>query len=122
MSVYQFFTHIIFKCGLKLIFKVYFLRHKNLQREDSRFYLPCLTFKKSFLYNYLVTSLQLLNTDMGLISSNVQRITNSRENSFFTSINYFYEVDVFLLNLSYNFNKTKSNTNFIKREFGEREF
>jgi hypothetical protein len=69
-----------------------------------------------------VTSLQWLNTDMGLISSNVQRITNSRENSFFTSINYFYEVDVFLLNLSYNFNKTKSNTNFIKSEFGEREF
>jgi hypothetical protein len=69
-----------------------------------------------------VTSLQWLNTDMGLISSNVQRITNSRENSFFTTINYFYEVDVFLLNLSYNFNKTKSNTNFKKANLEKENF
>ena len=67
-------------------------------------------------------SLQWLNMDMGLIKSNEQRITTSRENSFYTTTNYVYEVDVFLLNLSYNFNKTKSNTHFIKSEFGEREF
>ena len=77
---------------------------------------------KSFLDNSLVMSLQWLNMDMGLINSNEQRITTSRENSFFTTTNYVYEVDVFLLNLSYNFNKTKSKTNFIKSEFGEREF
>ena len=67
-------------------------------------------------------SLQWLNMDMGLINSNEQRITTLRENSFFTTTNYVYEVDVFLLNLSFNLNKTKSNTNFIKSEFGDREF
>ena len=44
-------------------------------------------------------SLQWLNMDMGLINSNEQRITTSRENSFFILIDYVYEVDVFLLNL-----------------------
>ena len=100
----------------------YLSQRITAQGEDSRFYLPSLTFKKSFLDNSLLMSLQWLNMDMGLINSNEQRITTSRENSFFTTTNYVYEVDVFLLNLSYNFNKTKSNTNFIKSEFGEREF
>ena len=67
-------------------------------------------------------SLQWLNMDMGLLNSNEQRITTSRENLFYTTTNYIYEVDVFLLNFSYNFNKTKSDSYFIKSEFGEREF
>ena len=92
------------------------------QGEDSRFYLPSLTVKKSFLDNSLVMNLQWLNMDMGLINTNEQRITTSKENSFFTTTNYVYEVDVFLLNVSYNFNRKKSNANFIKSEFGEREF
>lgn len=100
----------------------YLSQRITAQGEDSRFYLPSLTFKKSYLDNSLVMSLQWLNMDMGLINSNEQRITTSRENSFFTTTNYVYEVDVFLLNLSYNFNKSKSNTNFIKSEFGDREF
>tara|TARA_B100000768_G_scaffold64758_1_gene62406 strand:+ start:512 stop:2968 length:2457 start_codon:yes stop_codon:yes gene_type:complete len=100
----------------------YLSQRITAQGEDSRFYLPSLTFKKSFLDNSLVMSLQWLNMDLGLINSNEQRITTSRENSFFTTTNYVYEVDIFLLNLSYNFNKTKSSSNFIKSEFGEREF
>ena len=59
---------------------------------------------------------------MGLINTNEQRITTSRENSFYTTTNYIYEVDIFLLNLSYNINSSKSSANFIKSEFGEREF
>ena len=100
----------------------YLSQRITAQGEDSRFYLPSLTFKKSFLDNSLVMSLQWLNMDMGLLNSNEQRITTSRENLFYTTTNYIYEVDVFLLNLSYNFNKTKSNSHFIKSEFGEREF
>jgi hypothetical protein len=67
-------------------------------------------------------SLQWLNMDMGLINTNEQRITTSRENSFYTTTNYIYEVDIFLLNLSYNINRSKSSVKFIKSEFGEREF
>jgi iron complex outermembrane receptor protein len=59
---------------------------------------------------------------MGLINTNEQRITTSRENSFYTTTNYIYEVDIFLLNLSYNINRSKSSVKFIKSEFGEREF
>ena len=100
----------------------YLSKRITAQGEDSRFYLPSLTVKKSFLDNSLVMSLQWLNMDMGLINTNEQRITTSKENSFFTTTNYVYEVDVFLLNVSYNFNRKKSNANFIKSEFGEREF
>ena len=100
----------------------YLSQRITAQGEDSRFYLPSLTFKKSFLDNSLVMSLQWLNMDMGLINTNEQRITTSRENSFYTTTNYIYEVDIFLLNLSYNINRSKSSANFIKSEFGEREF
>ena len=41
-------------------------------------------------------SLQWLNMDLGLLNSNEQRITTSRENLFYTT-NYIYEVDVFLI-------------------------
>ena len=100
----------------------YLSQRITAQGEDSRFYLPSLTFKKSFLDNSLVISLQWLNMDMGLINTNEQRITTSRENSFYTTTNYIYEVDVFLLNFSYNINRSKLTANFIKSEFGEREF
>jgi len=100
----------------------YLSQRITAQGEDSRFYLPSLTFKKSFLDNSLVMSLQWLNMDMGLINTNEQRITTSRENSFYTTTNYIYEVDIFLLNLSYNINRSKSSVKFIKSEFGEREF
>jgi len=100
----------------------YLSQRITAQGEDSRFYLPSLNFKKSFLDNSLVMSLQWLNMDMGLINTNEQRITTSRENSFYTTTNYIYEVDIFLLNLSYNINSSKSSANFIKSEFGEREF
>ena len=112
-----------FNSTISIQFALNFLSQRITgQGEDSQFYLPSLTLKKSFLDNSLVMSLQWLNMDMGLINTNEQRITTARENSFYTTTNYVYEVDVFLLNLSYNFNKTKSNSNFIKSEFGEREF
>ena len=79
----------------------YLSQRITAQGEDSRFYLPSLTFKKSFLDNSLVMSLQWLNMDMGLLNSNEQRITSLRENLFYTTTNYIHVVDVFL-NLSSN--------------------
>ncbi|MFC4095641.1 TonB-dependent receptor domain-containing protein [Euzebyella saccharophila] len=92
------------------------------QGEDSRFYSPNLTFKKSFLDKRLTATLQWQNIDAGLLGSNEQRIMTYRDNEFFTTTNYVYEVDMVLLNLSYNFNNNKNKSKFIDSEFGKKEF
>ena len=90
--------------------------------EDSRFYSPNLTFRKTFLDNKLTATLQWQNIDMGLLNTNEQRISTSRANQFYTSTNYVYEVDMVSLNLSYTFNTTKNKSKFIDSEFGKKEF
>lgn len=90
--------------------------------EDSRFYSPNLTFRKRFLDDKLTATLQWQNIDMGVLNTNEQRITTARENEFFTTTNYVYEVDVITLNLSYTFNAAKNKSKFIESEFGKREF
>ncbi|WP_194766596.1 TonB-dependent receptor domain-containing protein [Tamlana sp. I1] len=92
------------------------------QGEDSEFYSPNLSFKKSFLNNQLVATLQWQNIDMGLLNTNEQRITTWQDNSFYTTTNYVYEVDMVFLNLTYTFNKVKNQSKFIESEFGKREF
>lgn len=100
----------------------YLSERQSAQGEDSRFYSPNLSFKKSFLNNQLVATLQWQYIDMGLLNTNEQRITTSRPGEFFTTTNYVYEVDVVMLNLSYSFNRTKSKAKFIDSEFGKKEF
>lgn len=100
----------------------YLSERQSAQGEDSRFYSPNLSFRKSFLNNQLVATLQWQNIDMGLLNTNEQRITTSRPGEFFTTTNYVYEVDVVMLNLSYSFNRTKSKAKFIDSEFGKKEF
>ncbi|WP_255436785.1 outer membrane beta-barrel protein [Cellulophaga sp. RHA_52] len=90
--------------------------------EDSRFYSPNLTLRKSFLDNKLTATLQWQNIDMGLLNTNEQRITTSRPGKFYTTTNYRHEVDMVSLNLSYTFNATKNKSKFIDSEFGKREF
>ena len=90
--------------------------------EDSRFYSPNITFRKSFIDKRLTATLQWQNIDMGLLKTNEQRITTSRANEFYTTTNYVYEVDMITLNLSYNFNAAKNKSKFIDSEFGKREF
>ncbi|MDO6761237.1 TonB-dependent receptor [Tamlana sp. 2_MG-2023] len=92
------------------------------QGEDSQFYSPNLSFKKSFFDNQLVATLQWQNIDMGLLDTNEQRITTWQEDSFYTTTNYVYEVDMVFLNLTYSFNKRKNESKFIESEFGKREF
>jgi len=90
--------------------------------EDSRFYSPNLTFRKKFMEDKLIATLQWQNIDMGLFKTNEQRITTSKSNQFFTTTNYVYEVDMVSLNLSYTFNAAKNKSKFIDSEFGKREF
>ncbi len=100
----------------------YISERKTAQGEDSEFYLPNLTYKKTFLDNRLVATLQWQNIDMGLLRTNEQRITTRVPNQFFTTTNYVLEVDMIVLNLSYSFNKTKNRSKFIESEFGKKEF
>lgn len=90
--------------------------------EDSRFYSPNLTFRKTFLDDRLTATMQWQNIDMGMFKTNEQRITTSRPNQFYTTTNYVYEVDMISINLSYNFNSVKNKSKFIDSEFGKREF
>lgn len=92
------------------------------QGEDSQFYAPNLTLRKSFLDSRLTATLQWQNIDMGLLKSNEQSIATSRPGEFFTSTNYVYEVDMVTLNLTYTLNKVKNTSKFIESEFGKREF
>jgi hypothetical protein len=92
------------------------------QGEDSQFYSPNLTLKKSFLDSRLVATLQWQNIDMGLLKANEQSIATWRADEFYTYTNYVYEVDMITLNLSYTFNKVKNKSKFIDSEFGKKEF
>lgn len=92
------------------------------QGEDSRFYSPNLTFRKSFFDDRLTATLQWQNIDMGMLDTNEQRITTFKENEFYTTTNYRYEVDMISINLSYTFNAIKNKSKFIESEFGKKEF
>ncbi len=114
---------ITFSESASLQFTFNYLSARNTaQGEDSEFYSPNLSLRKSFLNNKLVATLQWQNMDLGLLNTNQQRITTSRQGEFFTTTNYVYEVDMILLNLSYSFNKNKNESKFIESEFGKREF
>jgi hypothetical protein len=69
----------------------------------------------------LTALLQWQNMDMGLLNSNEQRISTSATD-FYTTTNYIYEVDVVMLNLSFNLNKLKNKLKLPGSEFGEKEF
>ena len=92
------------------------------QGEDSRFYSPNLSFRKSFFDDKLTATLQWQHMDMGLLDTNEQRITTFKDNEFYTTTNYRYEVDMISINLSYTFNAIKNKAKFIESEFGKKEF
>ncbi|WP_253274019.1 TonB-dependent receptor domain-containing protein [Flammeovirga sp. OC4] len=104
------------------------------QGEDSRFYSPNLSIKKTFLDNRLAVNFQWLNMDMGLLETNEQRITTrgdytarladgtQQRQQFYTTTNYVYEVDQLIINITYNFNSLKNKSKKVKSEFGAKEF
>lgn len=100
----------------------YLSARNTAQGEDSRFYNPNLTVRKSFLDNRFTVTAQWLSMDLGLLNSNEQRITTFRSDEFYTTTNYVYEVDRIVLNISYSLNSSKNKARFIKSEFGAKEF
>lgn len=91
------------------------------QGEDSRFYNPSLSLRKSFLDKRINVGLLWRNMDLGLLNSNEQRITTVRDN-FFTTTNYVYEVDIIQLNFSYQLNQLSKKLKLTDSEFGKGEF
>lgn len=100
----------------------YLSKRITAQGEDSRFYQPSLSVKKTWLEGRLALSFQWQNLSLGLLDSNQQRISTWRKNEFFTTTNYIYEVDQLFLNLSYSIISNRNRTKFLKSEFGEKEF
>ncbi len=99
----------------------YLSKRPSAQGEDSRYLIPNLALKKTFLDNRLTATVQWQNIDLGMNESHRQRITTWGEN-FYTTTNYIYENDFVVLNLSYNFNWKNGKDKLLKSEFGEKEF
>lgn len=122
--VYSLNTNNSFNLGRSWALQVninYLSNRPTAQGEDSYFLVPGSSLKKTFMKGRMAATLQWQNMDMGLKLSNRQRITTWGAN-FYTTTNYIYETDVFLLNLSFNLNKATGKSKLPASEFGEKEF
>ena len=99
----------------------YLSKRPTAQGEDSRYLIPNLSLKKTFLDKRLTATVQWQNIDLGMKGSHRQRITSWGED-FYTTTNYIYETDFIMLNLSYNFNWKNGKAKLPSTEFGEKEF
>jgi ferric enterobactin receptor len=91
------------------------------QGEDSRYYLPNLSLKRSFANNKITATAQWQNISFGNMGVNEQRISTWGKD-FYTTTNYIQETNIFLLNISYAFNQTGKKSKLPVSEFGEREY
>lgn len=99
----------------------YLSARPTAQGEDSRFLVPNTSLKKTFMDGRMAATLQWQNMDLGMKQTQRQRITTSGKD-FYTTTNYIYETDVFLLNLSFNLNKLGGKSKLPSSEFGDKEF
>lgn len=99
----------------------YLSARPTAQGEDSRFLVPNASLKKTFLNGRFSTTLQWQNIDLGMKQTQRQRISTSGPD-FYTTTNYIYETDVFLINLSYNLNRLSGKSKLPNSEFGDKEF
>ena len=99
----------------------YLSKRPTAQGEDSKFLVPNTALKKTFMNGRFAATLQWQNMDLGLKQSNRQRVTTSGRD-FYTTTNYIYETDVFLLNFSFNLNKLTGKAKLPNSEFGDKEF
>ncbi|MGN7721742.1 TonB-dependent receptor domain-containing protein [Chitinophaga sp. 22620] len=99
----------------------YLSARPTAQGEDSRFLVPNASLKKTFLNGRFSATLQWQNIDLGMKQTQRQRISTSGPD-FYTTTNYIYETDVFLINLSYNLNRLSGKSKLPNSEFGDKEF
>lgn len=99
----------------------YLSRRPTAQGYDAQFLSPNTSVKKTFMNGRLAASLQWQNMNLGMFGANKQRITTSGAD-FYTTTNYIYETDVFLINLSFNLNKFTSKLKLPASDIGDKEF
>ncbi|WP_460956559.1 TonB-dependent receptor [Spirosoma litoris] len=99
----------------------YLSQRITAQGQDSRFFVPNLSIKKSFAQNRLSVLFQWQNIGLGWLPSNEQRITTHGAD-FYTTTNYIQERDILLLNLSYSLRQRSKSVKLPTNEFGEKEF
>ena len=99
----------------------YLSRRPTAQGEDSPFLVPNTSLKKTFMNGRFAATLQWQNMDLGWNTSNRQRITTWGRD-FYTTTNYIYETNVFLLNFSFNLNRLTGKAKLPNSEFGDKEF
>jgi outer membrane receptor protein involved in Fe transport len=103
-------------------FNLSYLSAKNTaQGRDSRFYQPNISMKKTLLNNKMTVGLQWQNISFGHMGVNEQRIS-TWGNDFYSTTNYVQETNIFMINLSFAFNKSDKKTKLPTSEFGEKEF
>ncbi|WP_114936903.1 TonB-dependent receptor domain-containing protein [Mucilaginibacter endophyticus] len=97
----------------------YLSKRPTAQGEDSRYFIPNTSVKKTFMNGRLAAS--LLWQNIGIFNAARQRITTSGTD-FYTTTNYIYETNVLLINLSFNLNRFTSKLKLPNSELNDREF
>lgn len=99
----------------------YLSARPSAQGEDSRFFNPSTAFKKTFMDGKMSIGLQWQNMNLGFLNANQQRITTWGRD-FYTTTNYIYETDIFLINFNYSLNRRTYKTKLPISEISEKEF
>ncbi|NBA73981.1 TonB-dependent receptor [Emticicia sp. ODNR4P] len=103
-------------------FNMTYLSARNTaQGRDSRFYQPNISLKKTLMNNKMSIGVQWQNLAFGQMKVNEQRITTWGK-GFYTTTNYIQETNIFMINISYLFNKIDKKAKLPASEFGEKEF
>lgn len=97
----------------------YLSKRPTAQGEDSQYFIPNTSVKKTFMNGRFAAS--LLWQNMGIFNATKQRITTSGAD-FYTTTNYIYETNIILVNLSFNLNRFTSKLKLPKSELNDREF
>lgn len=87
--------------------------------EDSQYFIPNASMKKTFANGRFAAS--LLWQNIGIFNAAKQRITTSGAD-FYTTTNYIYEQNMVLVNLSFNLNRFTSKLKLPNSELNDREF
>lgn len=99
----------------------YLSARPSAQGEDSRFFNPSTTLKKTFMNGKMSIGMQWQNMNLGFLNANQQKITTWGKD-FYTTTNYIYETDILLLNFNYNLNRRTNKAKLPTSEISEKEF
>lgn len=97
----------------------YLSKRPTAQGQDSRFFVPNTSVKKTFMDGRFAAS--LLWQNINVFNASRQRITTSGAD-FFTTTNYIYETNILLLNITFNLNRFTGKLKLPSSEMSDKEF